>query len=80
MVYTPVSDIILFFSQSQKNCLSLKDINTPLLHAKFQKDWFETVENMSPLKYIFDSGVQRVKTLGQYLSECSFKYQYFVLI
>ena len=51
MVYTPVSDIILFFSQSQKAFrLSIKDINKPLLLAKFQTDWFETVEKIGAIQ------------------------------
>ena len=40
-----------------KNFLAIKDINKPLLHAKFQADWFETVENRSDLKSISYSGV-----------------------
>ena len=40
-----------------KNFLAIKDINKPLLYAKFQTDWFETVENRSDSKSISDSGV-----------------------
>ena len=45
---------ISYFSSAnlKKPVLSLKDINKPLLHAKFQTDWFETVENRSDLKSI----------------------------
>ena len=35
----------------------MKDINKALLHAKFQTDWFETVENTSDSESISDSGI-----------------------
>ena len=50
-------DIILFFTLFQKNFLAIKDINKPPLHAKFQTDWSETMENRSDSKSISDSGV-----------------------
>ena len=40
-----------------KNFLAIKDINKPLLHEKFQTDWFKTVENRSDSKSISDSVV-----------------------
>ena len=36
-----------FLHTISKNFLAIKDINKPLLHAKFQTDWFETAENGS---------------------------------
>ena len=47
----------IYQCQSQKFFISLKDINKPLLYAKFQKDWFETVENRGNSKSISDSGI-----------------------
>ena len=47
-----------FLQQSQKTSrLSKIDVNKPLLHVKFQRDWFETVENRNDPKSISDSGV-----------------------
>ena len=40
-----------------KSFLAIKYINKPFLHAKFQTDWFKTVENTSDPKSISDSGV-----------------------
>ena len=40
-----------------KNFLAIKDINKPLLHAKFQTYCYETVENRSNSKLVSDSGV-----------------------
>ena len=57
MVYTPVLDIVLFFNQISENFLTIKDTNKPLLHAKFQTDWFGNMENMSDSKSIFNNGV-----------------------
>ena len=33
----------IFLHPISKNFLAIKDINKPLLFAKFQTDWFETV-------------------------------------
>ena len=54
---TPALDILLLFSQSQKNSLAIKEISKPLLHAKFQADWFETMDYRSDSKSISDSDV-----------------------
>ena len=42
-----------FHRPISKKFLAIKDINKPLPHAKFQTDWFETVEKKKP----FNSGV-----------------------
>ena len=52
MVYTLVSDTVLFFGQF------LKGINKPLYHEKFQSYWFETAENRS------DSNVYPIEVFG----------------
>ena len=39
--------------------LAIKKINKYLLHAKFHRYWFQTVENSSDSKLVSDSGVWR---------------------
>ena len=46
-----------FLQPISKTFLAIKDITKPLLHAKFHTYWFETVENRSNLKSIYDSGL-----------------------
>ena len=55
-VYTSFG-YLTFLQPISKNFLPIKDINKPLLHAKFQTYWFETVENRSDSKLISDSSV-----------------------
>ena len=58
MVYTPVSDVLLFFSQSQKTFrLSKISANLSYVHANSLTDWFEIVENISDSKSIVVHGV-----------------------
>ena len=52
-VYTSFGDPI-FLRPFSKSFQIIKDINKPLLHAKFRTDWFETVENRSDSKSISD--------------------------
>ena len=46
-----------FLQPISKNFLAIKDIKKPFLHAKFQTDWFDTLENKSDSKLISVSGV-----------------------
>ena len=46
-----------FLRLISKSFIAIKDINIPLVLAKFQTDWCETVENKSDSKLISDSGV-----------------------
>ena len=52
---------------------SFLTINKSLLHAKFQKNWLETVENRSDVKLLSYSvyGVIRAKALGHFEVKCS---------
>ena len=56
--YGVYTSIHTYFSSANHNksfwLLKIR-INKPVLHAKFQTDWFETVENRSDSKSISDS-------------------------
>ena len=74
MVYTPVFRYPTFLQSISKTFQIIKDIDKPLLRAKFQTDW---LENMSDSKSISDSGVWCNKPESEFSPRTRAKSTYF---